>query len=175
MSGGYHLCSSRIFSVEVILQARPTSLGRDYLATTVGLHADELLHPVFMGCATKNTKVITITLCSIRRFTTLRTISLSVHPAVIHQRLLPCPVRTQLFGLLGCYMCGLKSCDLVRSQSATTSWNMCGLHHHPSNVTWLWIFFSRFRLLRPVLSCNRTQNILETQSPSRGLGRSVGH
>ncbi|KAH9049815.1 hypothetical protein EDB83DRAFT_2543167 [Lactarius deliciosus] len=51
--------------------------------TTDGRHADDLLRPVFMGCATKNAKVITISLGSLQRLITLRAISLSSLPAVI--------------------------------------------------------------------------------------------
>jgi hypothetical protein len=51
--------------------------------TTDFLHADDLLRPVFMGCATKNAKVITISLGSFQGIITLRAISLSALPAVI--------------------------------------------------------------------------------------------
>jgi hypothetical protein len=54
-----------------------------WAVTTDGLHADDLLRPVFMGCATKNAKVITIALGSLQRLITLRAISLSALPAVI--------------------------------------------------------------------------------------------
>ncbi|KAI0300723.1 hypothetical protein B0F90DRAFT_1722805 [Multifurca ochricompacta] len=48
-----------------------------------GWHADDLLRPVFMGCATKNAKVITIALGSLQRLITLRAVSLSAIPTII--------------------------------------------------------------------------------------------
>ncbi|KAN0132209.1 hypothetical protein V8E53_009975 [Lactarius tabidus] len=54
-----------------------TNLASDFL------HADDLLRPVFMGCATKNAKVISISLGSLQGTITLRAISLSALPAVI--------------------------------------------------------------------------------------------
>ena len=54
-----------------------------YSVTTDGRHADDPLRPVFMGCATKNAKVITIALGSLQRLIALRAISLSSLPAII--------------------------------------------------------------------------------------------
>ena len=54
-----------------------------WVVTTDGLHADDLLRPIFMGCATKNAKVIAIALGSLQRLITLRAISFSALPAVI--------------------------------------------------------------------------------------------
>ncbi len=48
-----------------------------------GWHTEDLLRPVFMGCATKNAKVITIALGSLQRLIALRAVSLSAIPAII--------------------------------------------------------------------------------------------
>lgn len=44
---------------------------------------DELLRPVFMGCATKNTKVITISLTALQRLITLRAVPQSAVPTIV--------------------------------------------------------------------------------------------
>ena len=69
------ICSSGGYSTQADLLL--------WAVTTDGLHADDLLRPVFMGCATKNAKVIAIALGSLQRLITLRAISLSALPAVI--------------------------------------------------------------------------------------------
>jgi Dimerisation and cyclophilin-binding domain of Mon2 len=51
--------------------------------TTEGWHTEHLLRPVFMGCATRNDKVITIALSSLRRLIALPPVSLSAIPAFI--------------------------------------------------------------------------------------------
>jgi len=51
--------------------------------TTDDWHTEDLLRPVFMGCATKNVKVITIALGSLQRLIALRAVSLSAIPNII--------------------------------------------------------------------------------------------
>jgi hypothetical protein len=65
-------------------RAIPTlTLSTSYFITTDGWQTDDLLRPVFMGCATKNVKVITIALGSLQRLIALRAVSLSAIPAII--------------------------------------------------------------------------------------------
>ena len=45
--------------------------------------SDELLRPVFMGCSTKNTKVITIALTALQRLITLHAVPQSAVPTII--------------------------------------------------------------------------------------------
>jgi hypothetical protein len=51
--------------------------------TTDGWHTEDLLCPVFMGCATKNAKVITIALGSLQRLIALCDVSLSAILTII--------------------------------------------------------------------------------------------
>ncbi|EIW78018.1 hypothetical protein CONPUDRAFT_146079 [Coniophora puteana RWD-64-598 SS2] len=46
-------------------------------------HAGDLLRPVFMGCATKNAKVVAISLGSLQRLIAMRAVPLSAVPAII--------------------------------------------------------------------------------------------
>lgn len=55
-----------------------------FLAWKDGCHTEDLLRPVFMGCATKNAKVITITPGSLRCLISFRAISLFAVPAIYH-------------------------------------------------------------------------------------------
>jgi hypothetical protein len=48
-----------------------------------GPQSDELLRPVFMGCATKNSKVVGISLGSLQRLITLKAVPQSAVPHVI--------------------------------------------------------------------------------------------
>ncbi|KAH9018594.1 guanine nucleotide exchange factor in Golgi transport N-terminal-domain-containing protein [Lactarius pseudohatsudake] len=64
-----------------LLRSSPEQLTTNLASD--GRHADDFLRPVFMGCATKNAKVITISLGSLQRLIALRAISLSSLPAVI--------------------------------------------------------------------------------------------
>jgi len=59
------------------------ALSASYSITTDGWQTEDLLRPVFMGCATKNVKVITIALGSLQRLIALRAVSLSAIPAII--------------------------------------------------------------------------------------------
>ena len=71
-----------VFAVREVIRHKLTYFHGGAVSTD-GLHADDLLRPVFMGCATKNAKVIAIALGSLQRLITLRAISLSALPAVI--------------------------------------------------------------------------------------------
>ncbi|KAF8500792.1 hypothetical protein F5888DRAFT_1302620 [Russula emetica] len=55
----------------------PASDSQPDFITTDDWHTEHLLRPVFMDCATKNAKVITIALSSLHRLITLRAVSLS--------------------------------------------------------------------------------------------------
>jgi hypothetical protein len=59
------------------------TLFASHFVTTDGWQTEDLLRPVFMGCATKNVKVITIALGSLQRLIALRAVSLSAIPAII--------------------------------------------------------------------------------------------
>ena len=50
--------------------------------TTDGWYTEDLC-PIFMGCATKNGKVVTVALGFLQRLTALRDVSLSATPALI--------------------------------------------------------------------------------------------
>jgi hypothetical protein len=66
------------------LRAIPSvALSASHVITTDDWHTEDLLRPVFMGCATKNAKVITISLGSLQRLIALRAVSLSTIPAII--------------------------------------------------------------------------------------------
>jgi hypothetical protein len=72
-----------------VLYHRQKSFGYACERSRVGLYHDRWLphrtppSPVFMGCATKNAKVITIALSSLQRLIALHAVSLSAIPAVI--------------------------------------------------------------------------------------------
>lgn len=51
--------------------------------TLDGPQSDDLLRPVFMGCATKNAKVVAISLGSLQRLIALKAVPLSAVPVVI--------------------------------------------------------------------------------------------
>ena len=63
----------------------PSDFESDFthFITTDGWHTDDLLRPVFMGCATKNVQVITIALGSLQCLIILHAVSLSAIPAII--------------------------------------------------------------------------------------------
>jgi len=65
-----------------ILRASPeqatANLARD------GPQSDDLLRPVFMGCATKNAKVVAISLGSLQRLIALKAVPLSAVPLIIN-------------------------------------------------------------------------------------------
>jgi hypothetical protein len=68
----------------ICLRAIPNlTLSASRFIMTDGWQTDDLLRPVFMGCATKNVKVITISLGSLQRLIALRAVSLSAIPAII--------------------------------------------------------------------------------------------
>jgi len=67
----------------ICLRAVPSLTLSLHFIMTDGWHTEDLLRPVFMGCATKNAKVITIALSSLQRLIALRAVSLSAIPAVI--------------------------------------------------------------------------------------------
>jgi len=72
------------FRLHTSIVAAPLAARTDvFLAWQDGWHTEDLLRPVFMGCATKNTKVITIALGSLQRLISLRAVSLSAVPAII--------------------------------------------------------------------------------------------
>jgi len=54
-----------------------------FLAWQDGWHTEDLFRPVFMGCPTKNPKVIKIALDSLERLISLRAVSLSAVLAII--------------------------------------------------------------------------------------------
>jgi len=54
-----------------------------FLAWQDGWHTEDLLRPVFMGCATKNAEVITIARGSLQRLISLRAVSLSAVTVII--------------------------------------------------------------------------------------------
>ena len=58
-------------------------ISGSHFTTTDDWHTEGLLRPVFMGCAMKNAKVITIALGSLQRLIALRAVSLSAIPAII--------------------------------------------------------------------------------------------
>ena len=49
-----------------------------------GPQSDDLLKPVFMGCATKNAKVVAISLGSLQRLITLKAVPQSAVPLIIN-------------------------------------------------------------------------------------------
>jgi Dimerisation and cyclophilin-binding domain of Mon2 len=68
----------------ICLRAIPSlTLSASHFIITDDWHTEDLLRPVFMGCATKNVKVITIALGSLQRLIALRAVSLSAIPAII--------------------------------------------------------------------------------------------
>ncbi|TFY73222.1 hypothetical protein EWM64_g10790, partial [Hericium alpestre] len=64
-----------------ILKAAPESAS--FTLDADGPHANDLLRPVFMGCATKNAKVIGIALGPLQRLIALHAVPLSAVPAII--------------------------------------------------------------------------------------------
>ena len=52
-------------------------------AHTDGPQSEDLLRPVFMGCATKNAKVVAISLASLQRLIALKAVPQSVVPLII--------------------------------------------------------------------------------------------
>lgn len=64
---------------------------RSYLLSRVknssgidGPQADELLRPIYMGCATKNAKVVAISLGSLQRLISLKAVPQSAVPLIIN-------------------------------------------------------------------------------------------
>ena len=49
-----------------------------------GVQSDDLLRPVFMGCATKNAKVVAISLGSLQRLIALKAVPQSAVPLIIN-------------------------------------------------------------------------------------------
>ncbi|PPR04311.1 hypothetical protein CVT24_013384 [Panaeolus cyanescens] len=64
-----------------ILRASPDQATANLASD--GPQADELLKPVFMGCATKNAKVVAISLGSLQRLITLKAVPQSAIPVII--------------------------------------------------------------------------------------------
>ena len=64
----------------------PTSLLPSCLVSSVedGAQSDDLLRPVFMGCATKNAKVVAISLGSLQRLIALKAVPQSAVPLIIN-------------------------------------------------------------------------------------------
>ena len=53
-------------------------------SATDGAQSDDLLRPVFMGCATKNAKVVAISLGSLQRLIALKAVPQSAVPLIIN-------------------------------------------------------------------------------------------
>ncbi|KAI0048499.1 hypothetical protein FA95DRAFT_1517415 [Auriscalpium vulgare] len=64
-----------------ILRASPEQATANLASD--GPHAEDLLRPVFMGCATKNAKVVGIALGSLQRLIALRAVSPSAVPVIV--------------------------------------------------------------------------------------------
>lgn len=54
------------------------------ICTTDGPQSDDLLRPVFMGCATKNAKVVAISLGSLHRLISLKAVPQSAVPLIVN-------------------------------------------------------------------------------------------
>lgn len=60
------------------------SINHSYTNNIDGPQADDLLKPVFMGCATKNAKVVAISLGSLQRLIALKAVPQSAVPLIIN-------------------------------------------------------------------------------------------
>jgi Mon2/Sec7/BIG1-like, dimerisation and cyclophilin-binding domain len=59
------------------------SLAKSLKIVVDGPQAEELLRPVFMGCSTRNPKVVTIALSSLQRLVAMKAVPMSTVPHVV--------------------------------------------------------------------------------------------